>query len=30
VHLLHVTPTPSFGFHPSWAIVSNEFVVVRF
>jgi hypothetical protein len=29
VHLLHVTPTPSTGRHPSRAIVQLCFVVVR-
>jgi hypothetical protein len=29
VHLLHVTPTPSTGRHPSRAIVQLSFVVVR-
>ena len=29
VHLMHVTPTPSTGRHPSQAIVQLSFVVVR-
>jgi hypothetical protein len=29
VNLLHVTPTPSTGRHPSLAIVQLMFVVVR-
>jgi hypothetical protein len=30
VHLVHVTPTPSTGHHPSRAIFQLCFVVVRF
>jgi hypothetical protein len=30
VHLLHITPTPSTGHHPSQAIVQLCFSMVRF